>query len=137
MRVETEHFIGELHQKDQKSLAGHRAQIEEIESRISPDRPIYGVISSGMFFPDGRADSGVLALSSYGMHWCSRRANYDWPWDKVNGLTTSAVGTIGKTVILTFDAAGKPMRFHVGDKSESGERFVRALQEAQVSRPLL
>ena len=138
MRQETEAFINEIHAKDQKKLAARRREVEAIENRISPDRPIYGAITSGMIFPDGRLDSGVLALSSYGIHWCSPRADYDWSWDKLNGVTTGTAGALtNKTVMLGFESAGKALRFHVGDKVESGERFVMSLQEAQGSRPLL
>ena len=147
MRPDTELAVRLLHEKDQTKLRRDNARyLENIESRLRDETPILGVISAGFSAGEVRPgqlygdqhDVGVVAVSGYGMHWAGIRETYDWSWDEVRTYGFKAGGAFRgvPTLWITFRDDGQ-FAFRIGEKRESAESFMRAVDERHLDKPKL
>jgi hypothetical protein len=160
MRSDVAGFIEQLHRKDQKRLLGsEQRQVAAIEDRIQHDRPILGVMHAQLAH-DTEAKAGhpgVVAISTYGLHWESSRESFDVPWDDLQtyavdswadsggaaalsvmpGFSKLASSSIGHALYVRT-TAGDEMKFVLTlSKPESRARFAEAIEAVKRQRPRL
>jgi hypothetical protein len=89
MRGDTQAAIAKLNldKGSNKRYAKKAALIEELESRLSPERVVKVVLYTVGHGGPGGSDAGMLLISDYGLHWKGETGGsprLDLPWGKLH-----------------------------------------------------
>lgn len=88
VRDDTKVVIGRFFGRDTKRLMKQGASvIEELESRLSPERNVEGVLYTICYGMPDTNNEGILLLSDYGLHWKGTKRGafrVDLAWDKLD-----------------------------------------------------
>lgn len=85
MREDSRNLVEQLYGNN-KRVWKQSALIEDVESRLSPDRRVTLVLYTVGHGGPGGSDAGVLLLSDYGLHWKGESrgsARLDLPWSSL------------------------------------------------------
>jgi hypothetical protein len=158
MRADIASFIEHLHRKDQKVLLGRdRGTVDALGDRLRDDTRVLGVMHAQLTrdMNAKAGDPGVVGLSAYGLHWVSRREDFDIPWadlqtyavdswaDSLGAATVAAMpgfsrlASIGHALYVRT-TNGDEMKFVLTlSKPESRARFAEVIESVKRQRPRL
>jgi hypothetical protein len=138
MRDDTQAAIAKLRldKGSTKRYLKQAALIEELESRLSPERTVKVVLYTvGHGGPAG-SDSGILLISDYGLHWKGEShgsARFDIPWEKLHRAEVTEDRSGFDLVAESSDPAYR-LSFRLYDKRERADLVREVVKNSQ---PLL
>jgi hypothetical protein len=138
MRDDTRIAFERFHDKGQlKRVWKQTALIEDLESRLSPERQVKaGLYTVGHGGPGG-SEVGILLLSDYGLHWKGENrgsARLDLPWSSLRRAEVIEARSGGFDRVIESGDPYYELRFRLYEDSDKAA-FVRQLVNS--SQPLL